>query len=142
MFKCLDCCSVFEDTLTIKENMGECHGAVMYNFTEVCPYCQADDVEILEVCAGCGDYVEGGLEYCGICIDDIADGLKETLVEEFSRFSSAVRRELKEILKDIYITDILPDNLSAAEKKYYDKLLFGDVMKDFPTIKKNESEDK
>lgn len=72
MHKCHECGCEFAEPMEISYITTEGGIAVAAEYTQVCPACKSDDIDPMEHCPQCGEYVEE-LELCGCCEQCAAD---------------------------------------------------------------------
>ena len=77
MFKCEKCGQLFENPLTIKEEVGEFGGVPAYQNFSVSPCCEESYVEV-EKCKICGEYSED--DYCEKCKNNVGKNKLGTLL--------------------------------------------------------------
>ena len=79
MYKCLSCNAEFDTPATKCEYMGECHGSPYYEPVSVCPECQSENFEEINVCGLCRFTLSNndtlyknydGEVFCQDCIDE------------------------------------------------------------------------
>lgn len=92
MFKCEKCGELFENPLTIKEEVGEFGGVPAYQNFSVSPCCEESYVEV-EKCKICGEYSED--DYCKKCKNDVQKRFQTFINSEFLP-------EERELLNELY----------------------------------------
>ena len=99
MFYCLDCGEAFTKPITLSEEMGEAWNAPTWDYYGACPYCHSDQIDIMDRCDTCGEYIkEGSLcEACSIKVNRLASELSKKAKEMKNRGLKI--RELAEVLK-------------------------------------------
>ena len=92
MFKCEKCGELFENPLTIKEEVGEFGGVPAYQNFSVSPCCEESYVEVKK-CKVCGEYSED--DYCEKCKNNVQKRFQTFINSEFSP-------EERELLNELY----------------------------------------
>lgn len=70
---CEDCKETFENGEIKLDFTSEAWGRLVKHYKIVCPYCGGDDIEEMDKCEICGEWIPPGDEICENCRDLVGD---------------------------------------------------------------------
>lgn len=79
MYQCVNCGETFDSPKEVYDFTSEFWGAPARHTTCVCPYCESDEIDEMDKCIICGEWITPGEEVCENChelIKDIADDIR------------------------------------------------------------------
>ena len=78
MYFCNECKGTFEEPKETEDFTSEYWGAVVHHTTTVCPFCGSEEIDEMNKCDICGEYIAPGVCICENCQGLIHDIVNET----------------------------------------------------------------